>query len=151
MEKNQQLQHLSKPIGYSETTGMDVYQSYTATSGFNYFVGARNLNDFIIMEQVAEGTASTILCGILIYNKLDKTLLSDISVPKSTPYTRDKIVKYVRKSLLDLLVSSVEKTGDKLDEESAIELIDDMLDVCYFERSRVAIIDWAKTHGIIKN
>ena len=50
MEKDQQLQHLSKPIGYSESTGMDVYQSFTATSGFNYFVGVRNLNGLIIVE-----------------------------------------------------------------------------------------------------
>lgn len=151
MEKNQQLQHLSKPIGYSETTGMNVYQSFTATSGFNYFVGARNLNDLIIMEQVAEGTACTLLCGILIYNKSDNVLLSEITVPRSTPYTRAKVVDYVKKSLLDLLVSSVAKTGDELDIDAATKQIEDMLDTCYFERSRAAIIGWAKTHGLMKN
>ena len=151
MEKNQQLQHLSKPIGFSETTGMNVYQSYTATSGFNYFVGVRNLNGLMIVEQIAEGTACTYLCGISIRNQADSTLLSEISVPRSTRYTREKVIKYVRKSLLDLLVSSVEKTGSKIDVESATKMVDDMLDTCYFERSRAAIIDWAKTHGIIKN
>ena len=93
MEANQQLQHLSKPIGYSESTGLDIYKSYTAASGFNYFVGIRNLNDLIIMEQVAEGTANTLLCGVLIYHKTDNVLLSEIKVPKLTPYTRVKVVE----------------------------------------------------------
>ena len=151
MEENQQLQQLSKPIGYSESTGMDVYQSFTATSGFNYFVGARNLNGLMIVEQIAEGTACTYLCGISIRNQADSTLLSEIQIPRFTRYTRDKVVKYVRKSVLDLLVSSVEKTGNKIDLKAATKMVDDMLDTCYFERSRASIIDWARTHGIIKN
>lgn len=151
MEENQQLQQLSKPIGYSESTGMDVYQSFTATSGFNYFVGARNLNGLIIMEKIAEGTACTYLCGIVIYKQSDRTLLSEISVPKSTRYTRDKVVKFVRNSLLDLLVSSVGKSAGELNLGAAKKQIDEMLDTCYFERSRASIIDWARTHGIIKN
>ena len=151
MEKNQQLQHLSKPIGFSETTGMNVYQSYTATSGFNYFVGARNLNGLMIVEQIAEGTVCTYLCGISIRDQANSTLLTEITVPRYTRYTREKVVRYVRKSLLDLLVSSVEKSGNKLDAEAAKKQIDKMLDTCYFECSRVAIIEWARIHGIIDN
>lgn len=151
METNQQLQHLSKPIGYSETTGLDVYKSYIANSGFNYFVGIRNLNDLIIMEQVAEGTANTLLCGILIYRKTDNVLLSEISVPRSTPYTRGKVIEVVKETLLNLLESSVRKSGDELDLDAATKQLEEMLDTCYFERSRAAIINWAKSLGLIKN
>lgn len=151
MEANQQLQHLSKPIGYSESTGLDIYKSYTAASGFNYFVGIRNLNDLIIMEQVAEGTANTLLCGVLIYHKTDNVLLSEIKVPKLTPYTRVKVVEIVKDSLFNLLKNSASKKRHSLDTEFAAKQIEDMLDTCYFERSRAAIIDWAKTIGLIKN
>lgn len=151
METNQQIQHLSKPIGYSEATGLDVYKSFIAASGFNYIMGTRGLGDIIIMEQVAEGTASTLLCGILIYHKTGNVLLSEIQVPRFTPYTRTKVVEIVKESLLNLLINSASKNGHHLDAEFAAEQIEDMLDTCYFERSRTAIIDWATSIGIIKN
>lgn len=151
METNQQLQYLSKPIGYSETTGLDVYESYTAKSGFNYLVGIRSINDLVIMEQVAEGTANTLLCGILIYSKSDRVLLSEISVPKSTPYSRNIVVEIVKDTLLNLLETSVSESGDQLDLNAAEKQLNDMLDTCYFEKSRAAIINWAKSQGLIKN
>lgn len=151
MEANQQLQYLSKPIGYSEATGLEVYESYTASSGFNYIMGARNMNDLIILEQVAEGTASTFLCGVLIYSKTENVLLDQISVPRYTAYTREKVVELVKKTLLTLLISSMEKSNVVIDMEFAEKHIDKMLDTCYFERSRIAIINWAKMIGIIKN
>ena len=69
MEENKTsgLSRITKPIGFSDTTGMDIYQSYTARSGFNYMVGMREVHNIVIIEKVAEGTAYTFLCGILIY------------------------------------------------------------------------------------
>jgi hypothetical protein len=69
------LQKLSTPVGFSDSTGMAIYQSYTAPSGFNYMVGVREIQDILIVEQIAEGTACTLLCGIHIYHKESKQLL----------------------------------------------------------------------------
>lgn len=151
METNQQLKCLSKPVGYSEAIGLEVYESFTAPSGFNYIMGARNINDLIILEQVAEGTANTLLCGVLIYSKAENVLLDQISVPRFTPYTREKVVELVKGSLLTLLSNSMEKSNVVIDMESAEKEIDKMLDTCYFQRSRIAILNWARMMGIIKN
>ena len=76
MEKNNTaLSKITTPIGFSDTTGMSVYQSYTAGSGFNYMVGMREMKDLLIVEQIAEGTACTFLCGIKIYHKETKAII----------------------------------------------------------------------------
>lgn len=150
MSNTSLLSKITLPIGYSDSTGMHIYESYTANSGFNYFIGARQAGDLIIIEKVAEGVACTYLCGILIYNRVSNTLLKEISVPKSEHYTRNKSIALVRENLLELLLTSAEKEGIQLDEESAIEYVNELLDKCYFEKSRYSIIEWAKNVGIIK-
>jgi hypothetical protein len=49
------------PIGLSDTTGLQVYESFVASSGFNYMVGIREIKDLLIVEQIAEGTGCTLL------------------------------------------------------------------------------------------
>jgi hypothetical protein len=152
MENNQTgLAKLSTPIGFNETTGMSVYESFTATSGFNYMVGVREANELLIVEQFAEGTGCTYLCGILIYQKSGNVLLKDISVPRYFHYTRMEVMKIVRQALLDLLLESSITEQKVIDMESADKFVSTMLDKCYFEISRKTIIEWAKTVGIIKN
>lgn len=151
METNNNVQCLVKPIGYSETTGLEIYGSYTSSSGFNYQIGIREIADLRIMEQIAEGVAATFLCGIIIYSKTDNILLDNITVPRHTPYTRTKVVELVKKSLFELLESSITKEGLSLEREAISRQIDEILDNCYFSHSRVAIIDWAKKIGLLNN
>ena len=144
------LSKITLPIGYSDSTGLNIYDSYTANSGFNYFIGAREAGDIIIIEKIAEGVACTYLCGVLIYNKVSNILLKEISVPKSEYYTRNKVVDLVRDNLFEMLLSSSQKEGINIDSSVALEYINDILDRCYFEKSRRSMIDWAKNVGIIK-
>lgn len=148
--KTSMLSKISVPIGYSDSTGLNVYESYASASGFNYFIGARNAGDILIIEKVAEGVACTYLCGVLIFNRVTKTLLKEIEVPKQESYTRDKVFHLVRTNLLDILLTSSKKEEIEIDEDAAIDYIDQILDRCYFEQSRKSIIEWAKNVGIIK-
>lgn len=143
------LQRISTPIGVSETTGLEVYESYTAGSGFNYMAGLREIQDLLIVEQIAEGTATTLLCGILIYNKVDKVLLKEVTVGRNVRYSRELVVELIKNSILELLIASCEKADIEINELSAMRHVEKMLDKCYFETSRKAIIEWARMVGII--
>ena len=152
MESNQTgLQKLTAPIGFNDSTGMQVYQSFTAKSGFNYMVGVREIQDILIVEQIAEGTACTLLCGIHIYHKESKQLLKEIAVERNVHYTRSKVVELVHESLIQILTESCKLSRIYVDVDHANNFQNDVLDKCYFEKSRIAILQWAKTVGIIKD
>lgn len=143
------IDKISTPIGYSETTGLNIYESYTALSGFKYMVGIREMGDLLILEQIAEGTACTFLCGVLIYQNETKKLIKEIEVEKNIRYTRAKALEIVREALLDILLESVFSEGLEMNTESANRQISEMLDHCYFDQSRMTILNWARSIGII--
>lgn len=149
METNNNIQYLTKPIGFSDSTSMDVYASYTASSGFNYFVGIREIKDIKIMEFIAEGTANTFLCGINIFSLKDNVLLDNVVMPKFTQYTRTKVMELVKKSICNLLEGTALKNNVTIDMAGAVKLLDDMLDDSYMGRSRSAILDWANNLGLV--
>jgi len=144
------IENNSKPIGKSDTTGLNIYNSFKASSGFNYMVGMREINDLLIIEQVAEGTAITYLSGILLYHKPNKQLIKEIKVKKGVRYSRQVVVNLVSKSLLEFLIhaSKVEKAN--LNVKVAKQFINESLDCCYFELSRKTVLEWAKSVGILK-
>ncbi len=139
------------PSGISETTGLAVYESFLAPSGFHYMAGVREINDLLIVEQVAEGTACTLLCGILLYHKQSKQLLKEIKVERNFHYSREKTMQLVARSLMIVLKEATVKEGVHFNAVSAQRFIDEMLDRCYFEKSRQTIIAWAQSIGIINN
>ena len=143
------IERISKPIGYSESTGMNIYQSYTASSGFNYMVGMREIHDIVIVEQIAEGTACTLLCGILIYHKKTKELLKEIEVGRNIRYTRAKTMDLVRQFLIQTLLETCNKNNVEIDKEYTKNYVDKILDECYFSNSQKAILEWAESVGII--
>jgi len=145
------LERISTPIGTSETTGLEVYESYTANSGFNYMVGVREVQDLLIVEQIAEGTGTTLLCGILICHKEKKTLLKEITVERNVRYSRQLVMEMVQNAILELFRDSMSKEALDVDLEAANVYINDVLDRCYFESSRKVFIEWARSLGIIKN
>lgn len=144
------LARITKPIGFSDTTGMNIYQSYTARSGFNYMVGMREVHDILIVEKIAEGTACTFLCGILIYHKKTNELLKEVEVARNVHYTRDKAMELVEKSLYQLVIEACGKNKIEIEEDEAKKYVHDILDKCYFDTSRKTIINWAFSAGIIK-
>lgn len=150
MENNHTaLAKITTPIGFSDTTGMSVYESYIAGSGFNYMVGIREMRDLLIVEQIAEGTACTFLCGIRIYHKRTMAIIDEIEVERNTHYSREKVMKLVQNSLIQLLRSACIKANTELDMDSANEFLNEALDKCYFENSRKTVLEWAKSVGII--
>ena len=150
MEKNNTaLSKITTPIGFSDTTGMSVYQSYTAGSGFNYMVGMREMKDLLIVEQIAEGTACTFLCGIKIYHKETKAIIREIEVERNVHYTREKVMKLVHNSLIGILIESCRIENTEIDLDGAIAFLDEALERCYFESSRKTVLEWAKSVGII--
>ena len=88
-----------KPIGVSQSTGLQVYQNFSSVSGFNYMVGIRELEGLKIIEGVAEGTACIYLTGIKVLDA-DNKLVVDIDVEYGTHYTREKVVNLVSQNYL---------------------------------------------------
>ncbi|MDL2304203.1 hypothetical protein LJC72_02540 [Bacteroides sp. OttesenSCG-928-D19] len=141
----------NKPMGINESTGLTVYNSYTANSGFNYMMGVREMEDLLIVENISEGTAITFLCGIQIFRKSTKELILDIPMECNTRYSRQTVMDIVHKMLFDLIAESLNKRHKRIDLDSLNNKIEELLDDCYFEKSRNAIIDWAQHVGIIKS
>lgn len=146
------LSKLINPIGISSSTGIDIYDSFTALSGFNYIIGMREVKDLLIVEKVAEGTACTLLCGILIFHKDTKELLVDIPVERNVHYSREKVLKLVHSTILKFLSRNNEVAGveEQIDIESASKFLLEALDNCYFEKSRKLILTWAESVGLLK-
>ncbi len=140
---------VAKPIAYCENTGIDVYGSYEAKSGFNYLVGVRQLQGLYIVEQIADGTGCTFLCGIKILCANSKELIKEIEVKNGVRYSRLRTLELVKAGLLEILEEAAILEGHSFNYEQANKLITEQLDNCYFEQSRKAILNWAKSIGIL--
>lgn len=136
-------------LEYNENTGIDVITKFNAASGFNYLLGVRELEGIYILEQIADGTACTFLCGIKILSKKDKTLIKEIDVDTNEHYTRQKCLNLVENALIEVLLDAAKKDRLPFDHVSARTQVAKLLDVCYFEQSRKAAIEWAMSIGII--
>ena len=139
-----------KPIGVSQSTGLQVYQTFSSASGFNYMVGIRELEGLKIIEGVAEGTACTYLTGIKVLD-VDNKLIAEIDVEYGTHYTREKVVNLVSEKLFSVIWSSMDETVQTLVGCDGVRCqIDLLLDNCYFAESKRCALKWAKRVGIIK-
>lgn len=138
-----------KPIGYNANTGVSVYQSYQALSGFNYQVGVRDSHGLLIIEGVAEGTACTLLCGIQVRDKESGKEICNIPVERNTHYSRQLVMELVHQNLCNVIEESALRDGRATDRMDVERQVAAMLDDCYFAESRKAAISWAERVGII--
>lgn len=143
------VQSVANPITYCENTGIDVYGSYEAKSGFNYLVGVRELHGLYIVEQVADGIGCTYLCGIKILCANTKVLIKEIEVKNGVRYSRLRTLQLVKAGLLEILEEAAIQQGHSFSYEQVSRFIMKQLDACYFEQSRKAILNWAKAVGIL--
>lgn len=137
------------PVSISASTGLSVVQSFLAKSGFNYQVGIRDMPELLIIEGIAEGTACTFLCGIQVRDKESGQEICNILVPKNTHYSRELVVSLLLEHLSNKLADAAIHDGFAVDIQDVRKQVADMLDKCYFEKSRQAILNWAKRVGII--
>ena len=139
-----------KPIGVSQSTGLQVYQNFSSVSGFNYMVGIRELDGLKIIEGVAEGTACIFLTGIKVLDA-DNKLVTEIEVEYGTHYTREKVVNLVSQKLFDVIWSAMDVSEQvAVGNEEVKFQIDQLLDNCYFGESKKSALNWARRVGIIK-
>lgn len=138
-----------KPIGCNANTGMTIYQSFQAQSGFNYQVGVRDSHGLLIIEGVAEGTACTFLCGIQVRDKETGKEICSIPVERNTRYSRQLVMEMVHQHLCDAIEESALREGRATDRMDVERQVAAMLDDCYFAESRKAAISWAERVGII--
>ena len=139
-----------QPIGVSQSTGLQVYQNFSAASGFNYMVGMRSLEGLKIIEGVAEGTACIFLTGIKILDS-DNKLIAEIEVEYGTHYTREKVVDLVADKLFHVIWSSMSSlVQSTIDSKEVKSQIVKLLDDCYLGESKKCALEWAKKVGIIK-
>ena len=89
----------SQPIGKSYSTGLTLYQSYKATSGFDYQIGMREASGLYIFEGFAEGTGCAYLNKILVFFGQDKQLIADINLPQGTFYNRETAKEAIKQVL----------------------------------------------------
>ena len=139
-----------QPVGVNYNTGMNIYQSYQAASGFNYQVGVREVEGLLIIEGFADGTACTFLSGIQVRDKETGKELCNISVERNTRYSRQLVVELVHQHLCNAIVDSVAKEGGVVQRNEVETQVAKVLDNCYFAESRQAALGWAKRVGIIQ-
>lgn len=128
-------------------TGLVVRESYTATSGFRYQTGMRELGDLKIIEGISKGTANVFLVSLIVLDQNGK-LLFDGEVKRFTNYSREYVRRMVRDGLLTMLREAAESEGKFFNELQAIQIIDGKLKSAYYEHSYKAVIDWATKLGI---
>lgn len=138
-----------KPIGSNANTGMAIYQSFQARSGFNYQVGVRDTHGLLIIEGVAEGTACTFLCGIQVRDKETGKEICSIPAERNTRYSRQLVMEMVHQHLCNAIEESALKEGKAADRVDVEKQVAEMLDDCYFTESRKAALSWAERVGII--
>lgn len=138
-----------QPVGVNYNTGMNIYQSYQAASGFNYQVGVREVEGLLIIEGFADGTACTFLSGIQVRDKETGKELCNIPVEKNTKYSRQLVMELVHQHLCNTIVDAAEKEGKSINRNDVEAHIAEMLDNCYFAESRHASLGWATRVGII--
>lgn len=138
-----------QPIGCNANTGMAVYQSFQAKSGFSYQVGVRDSHGLLIIEGIAEGTACIFLCGIQVRDKLTGAEICSIPVEQNTRYCRRLVMDMVHRHLCNAIEESALKEGKAADRRDVEAQVAAMLDDCYFSESRKAALSWAERVGII--
>ena len=139
-----------KPIGVSQSTGLQVYQNFSSVSGFNYMVGIRELDGLKIIEGVAEGTACIFLTGIKVLDS-DNKLVTEIEVEYGTHYTREKVVNLVSQKLFDVIWSAMDVSEQvAVGNEEVKFQIDQLLGDGFFGGSKKCALNWARRVGIIK-
>lgn len=138
-----------KPIGCNVNTGIEIYQSFQARSGFNYQVGVRDTHGLLIIEGIAEGTACTFLCGIQVRDKETGKEICSIPIERNTRYSRQLVMELVHQHLCAAVEESALKEGKAADHMDVEKQVADMLDDCYFAESRKAALNWAEKVGII--
>lgn len=139
----------STQVSFSASSGLSIVQSFLAKSGFNYQVGVRDFQGLLIIEGVVEGTACTYLSGIQVRDKESGEEICTIPVPQYTRYNRQVVVSLVKEHLSKAIAANAIKEGTAIDMEDVRRQVGDMLDQCYFEKSRKAAWDWAKRMGIV--
>lgn len=139
-----------KPVGVNYNTGLNIYQSFQAQSGFNYQVGVREMQGLLIVEGIVEGTACLFLSGIQVREKETGKEICNISVERNTRYSRQLVVELVHQHLCNVVIDSVAKEGGIVQRNEVEAQVAEMLDNCYFQESRQAALGWAKRVGIIK-
>lgn len=128
---------------------MAIYQSFQATSGFNYQVGVRDSHGLLIIEGIAEGTACIFLCGIQVRDKETGKEICSIPVERNTRYSRQIVMDMVHQHLCNAIEESALKEGKAADRMDVEAQVAEMLDDCYFAESRKAALSWAERVGII--
>ena len=140
----------NQPIGQSANTGMAIYQSFVAGSGFNYQVGIRQADELYIVECFAEGVACLFLSRIIVLWGKNKQLIADIQVPYGTHYTREKAKELTKNELCKFVYQGCVNDGIPCNREDINSQVNELLDKCYFAESWKAALSWAVSKGIIK-
>ena len=140
----------SQPIGKSYSTGLTLYQSYKAASGFDYQIGMREASGLYIFEGFAEGIGCAYLNKILVFFGNDKQLIADINLPQGTFYSRETAKEVIRQELCKYFYDACQKEDMPFTRNEVEQQVEDILDNCYFSESRKAVLNWAKEVGILK-
>lgn len=141
----------NQPIGKSYSTGLTLYQSYKASSGFDYQIGMREASGLYIFEGFAEGISCAYLNKILVFFGNDKQLIADINFPQGTFYSRKTAKEGIKQELCKYFYEACIKEGEDFSKEEIDRQVSDILDQCYFAESRKAVLNWAKKVGILKS
>lgn len=128
-------------------TGLTIIgDQYKAQSGFLYASGYRDFGDLKIIEDVASGTAVSLLIGIKVFDK-EGILIIDKRMEKGCYYEREIARNIVLEELLKMLESQ-NNTGFKY--KKAKKVINKHLEQAYYNTSYKAITSWGEKLGIIK-
>ena len=123
-------------------------ESHLAKSGFRYGSGVRDFGSLKIVEEFAQGTGVTFLCGIKVFDK-EGTLIADKKMDRSFYYEREKVKKVVLHEILNTLIDA-NKENINFELDAARMKINALLNKAYFETSYNAINNWALELGIIE-
>jgi hypothetical protein len=125
---------------------VQIGESYKSDSGFKYNSSFRNFGSLKIVEDVAQGTAVTFLCGVKVFDK-DGLLIIDKRMDKKCHFEREFVRQVVLKELLNMLVEANKENGN-FNINGAKMKIGRHLKQAYFESSYRAINNWASEMGL---
>jgi hypothetical protein len=128
---------------------VQIGESYKADSGFKYNSGFRNFGSLKIVEDVAQGTAVTFLCGVKVFDK-DGVLIIDKRMNQKFHFERELVRRIVLQELLNMLIEA-NKGNDNFNLMEAKMKISTHLKQAYFESSYKAINNWALEIGLYDN
>jgi hypothetical protein len=128
---------------------VQIGESYKAESGFKYNSGFRNFGSLKIVEDVAQGTAVTFLCGFRVFDK-DGLLIIDKRMHQKFHFERELVRRIVLQELLKMLIEA-NKGNDDFNLIEARIKISEHLKQAYFQSSYKAINNWALEIGLYDN